>query len=393
MAHRLLHSYGVLSNSAALGIQAGHTIPSFNENITKTLASLKETKDARLSFSYGSSHLPAPSHAQPPHKTLCQQASKLDLIDGTTLTSLPLPPPLPAQRLKRGDLESSCLSRGSDSLVNSYKQHSLLSSNQANSIPSYHSSADIPNASFNLDLVDDTFEESEDPIVLVEDYMERGYSEKQMERKKSLMSFKKRVYSSNSASLSSSVNSRKRPADDDECSVFKHPNRSEDLEAIFGKIPGTDRLKHCELCDRPLYEISSIIDLARIVPDDEGNSVSHKLPMEKLYNEFICWDCINLYEHFLEELYVSETSQTDAHKSSTEKLVGIFSSIKNNYAVAEPPKKQTQRPFSNNLLGRLHSLNSGVHLAPKELDVFKHLRDKLRWRWRLNGLIPSVFSQ
>lgn len=382
MAHRLLHNYGVVTNSPVPcpGSQCAR--------FAKASASLIETKDpdAFTELQDIANPLPIPSSI-PPRRSLCQQASKLDLIDGTTLTSLPLPPP-PPLKLKRGDLASSCLSRGSGSLTNSYKPESVLSSNNANSVPSSHSGANVGNSSFNSDLIEDTFDESEDPIVLVEDYMTDDVSEKQIQRKKSLMTFKKRIYSQESNPSPSFL--RKRLIDDDNNSICKKLNQCEDLEAIFGKIPGTDRLKHCELCDRPLYEISSIIGLTQN-ETNPANSFPSKSRMSELYNEFICWDCINLYENFLEELYASELSQDIADSSSTNKLLSIFCSIRNTYTTDQPPRKQSQRPFSNNLLGRLHHLNSTAKPA-KVLELFKVLRDKLRWRWRLNGLIPNLFS-
>lgn len=207
---------------------------------------------------------------------------KVDLLDGSTLTSLPLPPP---PRLKRR--------RNSDSTVCS--------------------------------AADDTIDENEEPIVLVEDYFPGAKN-----RRKLLASFKERI----------------RPAEENE------------LEQIFGKIPGTDMLKHCLLCDKPLYEISSL------VPRTE---------LACLYNDFVCSDCVCAYESFLLELYLAECKQ----ESESERLIGILEEVRG------PPRK-----FSKTLIGQLQSLRA----SRLELWLME-LRRRLRWRWRLRGLLPWDFSR
>lgn len=173
-------------------------------------------------------------------------------------------------------------------------------------------------------------DESEDPIVLVEDYMRtsnytpssgpitanafttfgvsigsrnasatssfsstesRGSSRIQLQRKKSLAHFKLRLQlqrqgeqivnqnrseegtdletlsgcsdssfighwngngssNSNSNSTTNTISGRNKKAN----STLEH------LEGMWGKIPGSDNLKYCDLCEKPLYEISAILN-------------------------------------------------------------------------------------------------------------------------------------
>ncbi|KAG7191755.1 uncharacterized protein KQ657_002891 [Scheffersomyces spartinae] len=78
--------------------------------------------------------------------------------------------------------------------------------------------------------------------------------------------------------------------------------KSEDLEEIFGKIPGADLLKHCDLCDKPLYEVSSIIMNHNKKRAKKGgvNRSSSSADLSP-YLEFVCGDCIGMYETFLND--------------------------------------------------------------------------------------------
>lgn len=315
-------------------------------------------------------------------QNLHHQPSKLDLIDGTTLTSLPLPPP-PKIRLRRQDLASSANSRDStlDALA-TYRNNSNSTITSENGVTTLDDLVDE-----NVDITfcseaDETFEETEDPIVLVEDYM-ASTGDAVVDRKQSLVNFKRRLYSDSLSVLTTRICNKRTISEDSEY----RPHNAEDLEAIFGKIPGADKLKHCCLCDKPLYEISSIIN---------NEHTNLRKNINELYNEFVCWDCINVYEQFLGELYQSEVLDAQLPPTcdtTTEKLLTIFNTIRNTYdnRIAEPPRKQIRNAFSSDLLGRLHLLSS-MSSKDNEAEWLKNLRYKLRWRWRINGLIPNSFS-
>ncbi|CAN3363051.1 hypothetical protein DICA3_E08196 [Diutina catenulata] len=222
-------------------------------------------------------------------KSLRRKPSRLDWIDDTKLTSLPLAPPPPT-------------------------------------------SSAAPDA-------DDEYEASDDSqIVLVEDYMTTTPA---IPRKHSLAMFKRKLQSCDDFN-------RKRPA----------PQRSggQHLESIFGTLAGTNDLKHCDLCDKPLYEISSLA--------------------KKHHQEFVCGECVETYEEFSHEFSAerpprlpftiekspsmndvtrgrSEAVTPASHREETEphrKLVEIFSTIEDKYT--------KRRKFSDGLVNRLNQLHS-----------------------------------
>ncbi|ODV78113.1 uncharacterized protein CANTADRAFT_91544 [Suhomyces tanzawaensis NRRL Y-17324] len=178
-------------------------------------------------------------------------------------------------------------------------------------------------------------------------------------------------------------------------------SKSENLEEIFGKIPGSDLLKHCELCEKPLYEISSIINNNKKLKKSKNRtSAEDSNKVNQVYNEFICGECVETYEEFFNELYqdqmtspqsssnglskesttvdhpmescASESTKVDSMKN--EKLLTIFQSIQNKYDKKQqmgniaskrsfyhktPTYKRISRaPFSENLMSRLNYLNS-----------------------------------
>lgn len=361
---------------------------------------------------------PSLAHVNLNHiQRLRHQPSKLDLIDDTTLTSLPLPPP-PAKTKQRA------LSLDTTSL-------------RSESPPVGGALAEDPHISE----VDDTFEESEDPIVLVEDYMNKDISlgpQKNppdppflhhMDRKQLLANFKLRLQNKNfnfgdGPSSGFSLSAPAVPTISNKRAISEEfvPQRPlpgslstvENWEAIFGRIPGSDQLKHCDLCEKPLYEISSLINDTNENHDPRQLQTSkNRHSLNHIYTEFICWDCIEAYEDFFNELYENELEtnqqQTTSDSSvSTEKLVGIFQSIKDKYdAPGQPPKKISKKTsFSDHLMDKLHYLNNmstsfSFNLAslraptPHKVDSqwVRNLQQKLRWRWRFQGLIPLPFSE
>lgn len=290
--------------------------------------------------------------------------SKMDLVDHTTLTSLPLPPPPARSRLKRGRLAPVCQTTSK----------SLCRDPSGSLEETLHEETEIADLTITSEYLDETFEESEDLIVLVEDYMASHDVGQQVDRKKSLLSFKKR-HNEDRSSLESSCPPSKR---------FERTESkdTEDLEAIFGRIPGTDRLKHCCLCDRPLYEISSILGNSESVR--RGNSKS-----TQLCDEFVCWDCVDVYEQFLTELSESEAQDEQAKVHSTNRLLGIFTNINDLY---NAPSAGNVKTFSNGLIDKLHHLSDVASPEEKEPAWLTALKYKLRWRWRLNGLLPNPFN-
>ncbi|EGV66014.1 hypothetical protein PSN45_003169 [Yamadazyma tenuis] len=311
-----------------------------------------------------------------------RQSSRLDLIDNTTLTSLPFPPPLKSQPSKLSKRSKPDLlanrSRSSPSILDNKALPLELKAARDVTSP-LNKDVSARDASFtSIDTltsqnmtteIDDSFEDAEEPIIFVEDYMKPQQipnSQPNFSRQKSLANFKKR--------LGGELKKRRISAE------------HEDLEQIFGHIPGKNLLKYCDICDKPLYEMSSLINNKRI----KHNKINE---WNDVFNEFICFECIDVYEDFLNELYTQEVErepQTTSSSSMTEsknlKLLNIFKTIQ-----LRSLDKRTI--FSNNLISRLQFLNSKSLSTDigelQELNWITTLQNKLRWRWRLDGLLPS----
>lgn len=294
-----------------------------------------------------------------PLKTLKQQPSKLDLIDDTTLTSLPFPPPPPAKRPSAStSAAASSLSSSSNGSVGATGDRRLCKLNTSHSTQSgttgyinqveseyvgdlnFHTFGEADEVEEeDEDLYEYSYEE-EDPIVLVEDYLSireaspsytttSSTSMKPSEgtitstpspspdhhllRQQSLANFKKRVLSTSSNNSTDTIilqpeervdrktdHQRSTSAANSPASQPQpQPQRqhSDDLQAIFGDLPSFHLLKHCDLCDKPLYEISSIIN------------AKSNLNLK----EFVCGDCISNYEVFMAE-FVQEQQQQQKKK-------------------------------------------------------------------------------
>lgn len=287
---------------------------------------------------------------------LDRQGSKLDLIDSSTLTSLPFPPPLKAG-VKRSRVD--LLANRSRSLPNISRIEPDLSPDPQYEDVSFTSIDTLTTQNMTTE-IDDSFDDGEEPIIFVEDYMQPQTIEPQqkMFRQQSLANFKQKL------------NDRKR----------KHSGGDENLEEIFGAIPGKNMLKYCEICDKPLYEISSILNNKKLKIDADKQ-------LSEIFNEFICVECIQVYEEFLNELYNQETDKSGISMTELKnlKLLNIFKSVQ--------LRSLNSLPVSNNLVSRLQFLNSNSLTSElielQKINWLKTLQNKLRWRWRLNGLIPS----
>ncbi|CUM49848.1 uncharacterized protein AC631_02645 [Debaryomyces fabryi] len=333
-------------------------------------------------------------------KSLKHQPSKLDLIDDTKLTSLPLPPP-PKTR-------NSCSQPDADA------EHGIRCSESV--------------TTYNIDdEYDEEIEESEDPIVLVEDYMTSetiicSNNQKHINKKDSLAIFKDRIYqnednpsiSTTSAisTITSDFNVTKIPlkiscVSKETMTKTKITRKEQDLEEIFGKIPGSDSLKYCDLCEKPLYEISSLIDNKIETSLERPTDESLYKEDTRLYSEFVCWECVETYEEFFNELCANELYPytndvvNDTSKDCI-KLFEIFQDIKSKYNIDSyietKLNKQENLPFSSNLIQKLNQLKGGNSSIPLKLyngsetfDWIKYLQYQLRWRWRIAGLIPNAF--
>ncbi|EGW33258.1 uncharacterized protein SPAPADRAFT_66240 [Spathaspora passalidarum NRRL Y-27907] len=301
-------------------------------------------------------------HILQPHR------SKIDLMDDTRLTSLPLPPPPP----KRAGSSSAS---STELQLEKRRRDGQLGED-------FEAKDDIKGADEDdEDEYDEYEDESQDPIVLVEDYMHKSSSLlPHMSRQKSLAHFKSRIfvdYSSESASyiehqehyehtpqvkhISSEVSYDQEVSDTSFSTLPRNSvseetvryirnskEEKEDLEAIFGRIPGSDLLKYCDLCDKPLYEISSIIN----------NNNSKQRTIKRNHYEFICGDCIENYETFINEFYDNEEEEEENLEKSRTRLLRIFHSIQYKYKLTDECAAKKSK-LSTSLIDRLHLIQAG----------------------------------
>lgn len=347
--------------------------------------------------------------AKPSSRGLAHYASRLDLIDDTKLTSLPLPPP-----------------------PNTRKRASMANSTQ----PNVSAATDVMGRFLGLQVQetaaeDESYideEESEDPIVLVEDYLNpadarqsfsdtsssRTWSHESsahrslLQKRQSLATFKLRLLQqqqkreeASSISDDSYCTSIAETASNNNSVTPKigHSNSTlEHLEELFGKISGADNLKYCNLCSKPLYEISAIIN-RRLRQKQETSA-------DTQYEEFVCEECTDDYEQFSNELEGLQNQQyIDSMQLSIkrQRVSGIFREIEARYTTNEhhpavwsflpesPHFNGTndhQRKFSQNLIDRFHKLSAIDTHGTAHQEWVQNLQQKLRWRWRLCGLIP-----
>lgn len=319
--------------------------------------------------------------------TLRNQTSRLDLIDDTKLTSLPFPPP-PKVKHRREVAEESMYGAldGTVSVV------------------------DVS--------IDDSVDEQEDPIVLVEDYLtpKHSFDEKTyLCRKRSLAMFKQVSYQRQNSTSSSLVtlnserpthsgeNKRSVSTDSTLYSEGQAPCKCDDLEEIFGKLPGAGSLKYCDICERPLYEISTLVNSvrpSRCSPEQSSGSSGAC----SSFSEFVCWECVESYDEYVNTLqdFESEANFPDTTPESLDniqdtyaRLFGIFESINKKYgrnpvADGSDLAKLTGSVGSKANLGLAY--NSYAFLAKNSrlsTNWIRVLHYKLRWRWRLSGLLHT----
>ncbi|CAN3376567.1 hypothetical protein DIURU_002682 [Diutina rugosa] len=173
-----------------------------------------------------------------------KRPSRLDLLDDTQLTSLPLAPPPPPHPVVSAPVIRDRASTAGSSGVGSADDDDTLSVN---------------------DTFDDVGDDSQ--LVLVEDYISTVPS---IPRKHSLAVFVSQLVEDDRVDISTKRRLSARPAG--------AGAGGEPLTAIFGDIPATSELKYCDLCVKPLYEVSSLA--------------------QRRHQQFVCGECIETYEEF-----------------------------------------------------------------------------------------------
>ena len=319
--------------------------------------------------------------------------SKLELIDDTKLTSLPIPPPPRPKKVK-----SVGSFKGQD--INKMRELSL------------DTDCDY----------DGSVDESDDPFVFVEDYIHAAFQPGSFSReidrrqllfkKKSLASFKKRIQGNLFTSSTSEGTSRidTYPADlstNSDCESFNeslfyagNDKEENDIKEVFGNIPGSERLKHCEMCEKPLYEISSVINHYRNQRAESDNPPFKDTNGSGSCTEFVCWDCIDIYDGFLNSIELMNTLLANSLDTSSGVSISSRncqkSGISGSLLKYAPLYQRKEFAFSPELISRLHELKDGslpkffITLKDHRWVVF--IRNKIRWRWRLKSFVPRPFN-
>jgi hypothetical protein len=137
-------------------------------------------------------------------------------------------------------------------------------------------------------------------------------------------------------------------------------------------------LKYCVICDAPLYEISS-----------------HLVGCDKMFNEFVCCNCTERYE-VLSRL-LDDFEQTISGMSTIPEDVEDIEEALNQPAL----KRRKNVDFSKTLVNRLKRHLNGES-PEKEFNTIMDRRSamwlleakkRLRWRWRISGLLPRFIKR
>lgn len=322
--------------------------------------------------------------------TLRNQTSRLDLIDDTKLTSLPFPPPPKAKR--RREVAEDALGGA------------------------LHGAISVVDVS-----IDDSIDEQEDPIVLVEDYLtpKHTFDEKTyLCRKRSLAMFKQVSYQRQNSTSSSLVTlNSERPTQTEEYkrsvstdstlySEGQAPCKCDDLEEIFGKLPGSGSLKYCDICEKPLYEISTLVNSVRPSHCSTEDSSGSCEPCPS-FSEFVCWECVESYDEYVNALQEFESvgkspdttpESLNDNQDTYARLFSIFESISNKYGRKTVADGSDLAKFTNSVGTKANlglAYNSYAFLAKNSrlsTNWIHVLRYKLRWRWRLSGLLHTPMT-
>lgn len=367
--------------------------------------------------------------------------SKLELLDETHFTSLPIPAPK-GTKIDNSAILSDIIDDNSDDIItaddsgilpskrsfrtpaNEIKVHNngnkrYISYKYSNRYPERESSPSEQMISSGKDT---------HPIVIVEDYLlsdsERSFTESTRKRKRynsnsdglkpklSLHNLKTKIRSSNTdhlpvkkkvhylkecSTVDSSTN-EENEAGSSKCikevlNEFLPPkSNSADCDLYISNLlsKGTNELKRCVICEKILYEVSSL------------------LYKENDFKELVCGSCTEKYEtiaKLLEGCELESTFEYSLDSSSFEENTLDSSLIQSSHTVCRevtPPHNSSLQlmrrdSFSEDLIKALQSqliknskqIPENSIFPNKALSWFIDARRKLRWRWRVSGLLPE----
>ncbi|CEP60035.1 uncharacterized protein LALA0_S01e01530g [Lachancea lanzarotensis] len=162
--------------------------------------------------------------------------------------------------------------------------------------------------------------------------------------------------------------------------VIKH---NDDKDMYLQSLNFKNKVKGCVICEKPLYEISSLI---------EGRS----------FQEIVCSSCTLKYEETakLLEDYEFDTSTDSANNSRDFSMESEGWTGEAGEALLLDTKRHKTGQFSSHLIGRLQTQlkqrsdpghNDNV-VDSKTMIWFIEAKRKLRWRWGVSGLFPQFLA-
>ncbi|CCE65655.1 hypothetical protein TPHA_0M00800 [Tetrapisispora phaffii CBS 4417] len=358
---------------------------------------------------------------------LNKATSKLDLIDDRTLTSLPIPHP---QKNENNNLFQNRQLNNKRPRYNETKEL-RVHNDQVNRNVSYNQSTLDDSLDSMGEDKENTSKNYDHPIVLLEDYISYddsgSSSRKRNKRRISLSDLKRKMHKgqtnnvlklrkikhpshlsnltfslapnhANASSIMTDIseqyntfepepNENSNASSDEINGVLKeliHPVTGVTEDQYISRISKKSQLVSCVVCDKVLYELSSI------------------LPENNKFKEIVCGNCAEKYEAAakLFEDYEFDSS-LDISNSS------IMSGMNNNVQYLENIgliKHKNTDTFSNELITRLQSQlkqtnekdekqnNEEFLLDSKSVLWFIEARKKIRWRWRISKLLPEFLS-
>lgn len=286
---------------------------------------------------------------------------RLDLLDDTQLTSLPLAPPPPPQPVVLAPvIRDRASTTGAAGAISAISASAGAGSDD--------------NDDDGDDTLDDIGDDSQ--LVLVEDYISTIPA---IPRKHLLAVFMNQLVEDDRVDITIKRRLSARPSG--------AGAGAEPLAALFGDIPATNELKYCDVCVKPLYEVL--------------------LLAQRRHQQFVCGECIETYEEFAHgwgdvstishpplpmEKSASVNDVTPKASTATPRpwhaalcsdlssakpprlrLVEIFSTIDQKYTA---PKRAR---FSDGLVSRLSQLQ----------QLPSHKRSS-RWSWRIRDSSSSL---
>jgi len=148
-------------------------------------------------------------------------------------------------------------------------------------------------------------------------------------------------------------------------------------------MPCTSSLKYCVVCETPLYELSSLLT------DDSKASGN--------YSEFVCSNCTERYE-MLSKLIENFDMMTSIPEEGS---INDLEELLEQPATKKLRGGQTSNGFSTHLINKLQNqlhcnssnFNTSQQIDRKSAMWLLEAKEKLRWRWRISGLLPQFLKR